>query len=237
MQVADPFLAVINEMNDDSSKLIYADWLDEIGDPRAEMVRLHVELAGMDDPSQHQHWPDYLQHLTAIYGGENLVHLIGLLDLRHQRLLACRYAEEALDYYDGDYPEDNPARVCIAVSRKFAFRKASRYELDTAGAAMQSIKDKYGSDSQPAGRDKRHAEWAADWVVREAARCTTWDIAATAAAGAALDAARAIARDPRLAVNGGGPGITAWDTPAWTAARSRQTVICVAYLLGFFIDR
>lgn len=48
----DPALlrAVIDAPADDLPRLIYADWLDENGDPsRAEFIRVQVELAGADD--------------------------------------------------------------------------------------------------------------------------------------------------------------------------------------------
>ena len=43
---ANPFLqAVLNEPEDDLARLVYADWLDEQGDPRGEFIRVQVELA------------------------------------------------------------------------------------------------------------------------------------------------------------------------------------------------
>src|SRR5262245_46514164 len=40
------FLEAIRQNDDDRSRLVFADWLDERGDPdRAEFIRLQVELA------------------------------------------------------------------------------------------------------------------------------------------------------------------------------------------------
>jgi uncharacterized protein (TIGR02996 family) len=40
-----PFLrAIVNQPDDDALRLIYADWLEDRGDPRAEFLRLEVEL-------------------------------------------------------------------------------------------------------------------------------------------------------------------------------------------------
>src|SRR5262245_12456619 len=36
--------AIFHQPNDDAQRLIYADWLEERGDPRAEFLRLEVEL-------------------------------------------------------------------------------------------------------------------------------------------------------------------------------------------------
>jgi uncharacterized protein (TIGR02996 family) len=47
------FLQVIHDHpHDDAPRLVYADWLEERGDPRAEFIRLQITLAGMpdDDP-------------------------------------------------------------------------------------------------------------------------------------------------------------------------------------------
>src|SRR5262245_10292110 len=45
--------AICDEPDEDSHRLVYADWLDEHGDPgRAEFIRVQIELARMqgDDP-------------------------------------------------------------------------------------------------------------------------------------------------------------------------------------------
>ena len=40
---------VINNPNDMSLRLVFADYLDEIGDPRGELIRLQLRLAGMTE--------------------------------------------------------------------------------------------------------------------------------------------------------------------------------------------
>jgi uncharacterized protein (TIGR02996 family) len=51
MSDAAAFLAkIIAEPADDLPRLVYADWLDERGDPRGEFIRVQVELAGYTAP-------------------------------------------------------------------------------------------------------------------------------------------------------------------------------------------
>src|SRR5205807_10301364 len=38
--------AILDDPDDDMLRLIYADWLEERGDPRAEFIRVQCELAG-----------------------------------------------------------------------------------------------------------------------------------------------------------------------------------------------
>src|SRR5438270_10047207 len=46
----DAFLrAIIENPDDDGPRLLYADWLDERGDPRGEFIRVQCALAGMDE--------------------------------------------------------------------------------------------------------------------------------------------------------------------------------------------
>jgi uncharacterized protein (TIGR02996 family) len=45
VSAADAFLrTVLDHPNDDSPRLVYADWLEEQGDPRGEFIRLQIEL-------------------------------------------------------------------------------------------------------------------------------------------------------------------------------------------------
>jgi uncharacterized protein (TIGR02996 family) len=49
MRLADAFVqAILDDPDDDSLRLIYADWLEERGDPRGEFIRVQYALAGMD---------------------------------------------------------------------------------------------------------------------------------------------------------------------------------------------
>ena len=51
----DPFIAAILESpDDDSIRLIYADWLDERGDPRGEFIRVQCELARLIGNTGHR---------------------------------------------------------------------------------------------------------------------------------------------------------------------------------------
>src|SRR5579872_2897546 len=73
--------AIIENPDDESLRLIYADWLDERNDPRGEFIRVQCELAGMseDDPrradletrerhllARHEEkWVEPLRHLAG----------------------------------------------------------------------------------------------------------------------------------------------------------------------------
>src|SRR5262245_3775519 len=41
--------AILDEPDDDTHRLVYADWLEERGDPRAEFIRDQMALAGMEE--------------------------------------------------------------------------------------------------------------------------------------------------------------------------------------------
>ena len=56
---------ILASPEDDAPRLVYADWLDENGDPdRAEFIRLQIRL-GRTDP-HHPEWP----RLNAVVGQE-----------------------------------------------------------------------------------------------------------------------------------------------------------------------
>src|SRR5262245_4164447 len=67
---ADGFLARIRELPDeDGPRLIYADWLDEQGDPRGEFVRVQIALARL--PEYDRRRPELLRaerDLLTLYG-------------------------------------------------------------------------------------------------------------------------------------------------------------------------
>src|SRR5262245_50567842 len=49
MNQADAFVqAILDDPDDDSLRLIYADWLEERGDPRGEFIRVQYALADLD---------------------------------------------------------------------------------------------------------------------------------------------------------------------------------------------
>jgi uncharacterized protein (TIGR02996 family) len=66
----DAFLqAIVAEPDDDGLRLMYADWLEENGDPRGEFIRLQCALAGMryGDPRRHG-MDSRARELLARYG-------------------------------------------------------------------------------------------------------------------------------------------------------------------------
>src|SRR5437588_3706822 len=44
--------AIIDNPDDDTRRLIFADWLEERGDPRAEFIRVQCELARLPDDDE-----------------------------------------------------------------------------------------------------------------------------------------------------------------------------------------
>src|SRR5215471_8366549 len=63
MQIEQAFLAdILEHPDDDAPRLVFADWLDENGDPeRAEFIRLHVQLARVPDA------PDLAQRCDGLF--------------------------------------------------------------------------------------------------------------------------------------------------------------------------
>src|SRR5687767_13633920 len=56
---------VIDRPEDEAARLVYADWLDENGDPeRAEFIRVQCELAGLDEADER--WPDLYRREQAL---------------------------------------------------------------------------------------------------------------------------------------------------------------------------
>src|SRR5262245_37162751 len=55
MAVEEGFLqAILKAPDDDAPRLIYADWLEERGDPRGEFIRIQCELARMSEGGQYR---------------------------------------------------------------------------------------------------------------------------------------------------------------------------------------
>jgi uncharacterized protein (TIGR02996 family) len=51
--------AILADPEDDAPRLVYADWLEERGDPRGEFIRLQCRLAAL--PEDDAHWPELKQ--------------------------------------------------------------------------------------------------------------------------------------------------------------------------------
>src|SRR3954452_24118243 len=79
----EPFLrAICQAPDDDAPRLVFADWLDETGDPdRAEFIRLHIRVArdpyapGIEERCEklfRQNWPRWVSELpdTALLWAE-----------------------------------------------------------------------------------------------------------------------------------------------------------------------
>jgi uncharacterized protein (TIGR02996 family) len=97
------------EPNDDTPRLVLADWLQEHDDPRGELIRLQVRLAAMpaDDPEYdalfelHQKWWGAHQHLWVRETGELMYepgpHDRGLPTLGHFEEVGCELSVEELE--------------------------------------------------------------------------------------------------------------------------------------------
>jgi uncharacterized protein (TIGR02996 family) len=57
--------AVIERPHDQAARLVYADWLEEHGDPRAEFLRLEVELCEM--PERHPNRAQVRERLKSLW--------------------------------------------------------------------------------------------------------------------------------------------------------------------------
>jgi len=66
----EPFLkAVLDDPDADAPRLVYADWLEEHGDPRADFIRVQCELAQLaDEAPQHDALSDRRDRLLRMYG-------------------------------------------------------------------------------------------------------------------------------------------------------------------------
>jgi uncharacterized protein (TIGR02996 family) len=65
----DAFLqAILEQPEDDGPRLMYADWLEERGDPRGEFIRAQCELArSPDDDPRRPHWQTVERELLGVH--------------------------------------------------------------------------------------------------------------------------------------------------------------------------
>src|SRR5947209_10682193 len=82
MTCHDPFVQAIHDQpDDDGPRLIYADWLEEQGDPRGEFIRIQCVLAGMAaDAERRPLLAARERELLAEFGSEWLGPLRGLVE-------------------------------------------------------------------------------------------------------------------------------------------------------------
>src|SRR5262245_44337117 len=84
MNEADFIVAILSRPDDENLRLVYADWLEERGEPRAEFLRRESELTGVRREVERLHRETYLQGF-----GENWM-------ATHQRLADLQESERAL---------------------------------------------------------------------------------------------------------------------------------------------
>ncbi|MCA9070314.1 MAG: TIGR02996 domain-containing protein [Planctomycetaceae bacterium] len=137
MTVEHTFLNAIKAApQDTTTQLIYADWLDEQGDPRGELIRLHVEVR--ETVCKHPHWTHFLSAIENVYGTSHPSQLPYLLDERQQQLLACQFAESVRHFYEAVYPDDNRIGRAIELVRKAALSKGTRKQFQAAFDAVEA---------------------------------------------------------------------------------------------------
>jgi uncharacterized protein (TIGR02996 family) len=113
------FLATIRAAPDDlTTRLVYADWLDEQGDAEGELVRLVCEVRS----SNYDDGPAW-RRLESQVGGVDAE--IGRLDQAAQRLLGCDCAERVLAVFRRHAPDDGRAERAVAAARRFAVGAAT----------------------------------------------------------------------------------------------------------------
>lgn len=81
--------AICDNPDDDAPRLVYADWLEELGDPRGEFIRISCERANLPpfDPRR-RHWTlrlDELQVRHDLQWRDGLPHLAGVTWGAYQR--------------------------------------------------------------------------------------------------------------------------------------------------------
>lgn len=124
--------------------------------------------------------------------------LLGTLDARALRLLACRYVRET-PLHDGrkvwDLLTDERSRRAVEIAELYADWKATLSELAAArAAALAAVWDAaLAAARAAAGAAARAAAGAAARAAEDAARAAAWDAAGAAVWDAVWDAARAAA--------------------------------------------
>jgi uncharacterized protein (TIGR02996 family) len=195
------FLAAIRaDADDETARLAYADWLEERGDPDGELVRLVCQLRRewfADGPA----W----RRLEQLGGRRQK--LIGSLDERSQRLLACDYAERVLPLIEGRLSWHRRPRQALNTARRFAVGQVTQEKLLAQKSGLWIT-----------GRWQwRGSDWS---VIRTAL---------TAIEGMIDGDAVVTAREVRTALG----KASAAGRPAKFAERRRQLCRAVEYRLGF----
>jgi uncharacterized protein (TIGR02996 family) len=118
----EPFLqAIVASPEDDAPRLIYADWLEERGDPRGEFIRTQVALArmGMDD----QRWGRFMGRQSALLDehraawlGESWNEALGGVRFRrgfvHEVAIHPRLLHQAAEDFFRHFPLVRRVRFC-----------------------------------------------------------------------------------------------------------------------------
>ena len=131
MPVEDDFLSIIRSKPDKiTPQLVYADWLDEQGDPRGELIRLLVEVREM--LNKHKSWRHFRRAVAESFGSADPQELIDLLDAKQQRLFACDCAESVLPRFEREHPDCDTPRKAIEAVRRYTNGEISIQEVTAA---------------------------------------------------------------------------------------------------------
>ncbi|MCA9068841.1 MAG: TIGR02996 domain-containing protein [Planctomycetaceae bacterium] len=147
--------------NDTTPQLIYADWLDEQGNPLGELIRLHVQVR--DDLRDHPYWTHYLSTVKNFNELSKLQDLLvpdlqsvlELLDKKQQRLFGCQCAESALPFYEAVFPNDSRPRDAIEASKAYARRKLTAGKLNKSWNTARRAHEQAGTVTRDAWEEAR----------------------------------------------------------------------------------
>lgn len=233
------FLDVIqNEPGDRVPRLIYADWLDESGDPRGELIRLLEELRlNLTQPADDQL---ICGSLESCFGDSEFEALVELIPPRQQRLLACECVEAVLPVFEKRRPFDKRPRDAIDLVRRYAKDQAKREDLSEA--RRYACDSAWDAGSGPVGT----AAWAtavacvaraAAWSARDIDRDAIIEASREAASAQAWAAAASLVEPWSAYWN------SSWSNPwgpigdeAFDFARRQHLVWCVERLLHFTLS-
>jgi uncharacterized protein (TIGR02996 family) len=131
MSGQDDFLtAVLERPDDDTLRLVYADWLQERGDPRAEFIRVQIALASAapDDP-QVNTLQSYERDLLAEHSQNWCV----LLGLEPEQCVFRRGFVEAVEIHAGQFLKAPEKVLQAAPVRRVHFLHATNHIRELAG--------------------------------------------------------------------------------------------------------
>ncbi|MEK6236886.1 MAG: TIGR02996 domain-containing protein, partial [Planctomycetales bacterium] len=154
------FLAeVFAHPNDDAPKLVYADWLEERGDKRADFIRLVVEGEPTDEEISQAAELEWSGHYRRTVKSADLPR-------EFWPLFAADCAERVLPLFEAVYPDDDRPRKAIEAARGLGDPQQA---ADAAGATAKRATDEFSSEEESAMRAglAAWAAWGAAWAASD----------------------------------------------------------------------